>query len=180
MQWVGRPMPTDEQVEQEIVSLIRMVMDYKRRNDRPGARWRVGTKRYLEQSLGTLDGPQTAVSGSYLGSAHRAAQEIADYHGMELQGNISEDDDTIYAYTDRFPTIDERKQRAKDPLTVKQKLAFRKMKAFMQENNRAPTKSELMNLLGHRSSTSTHGLLDILERKNWVFVSESQPYVELI
>lgn len=180
MQWVGIPIPTEEQVEEEIVSLIRMVMDYKRRNDRPGAEWHVGTKRYLEQSLGTLDGPQIAVSGSYLGSAHRAAQEITDYHGMELHGNISEDDDTIYAYTDRFPTIDERKQRAKEPLTLKQKLAFRKIKAFVHQNSRGPTRTELMRLLGHRSSTSTHGLLDILERKNWAFVSKGQPYVELL
>lgn len=180
MQWVGLPKPTEEQVEQETVSLIRGVMDYKRRNDRPGARWRVGTKRHLEQSPGNLDGPYTAVSGWYLGSAHRAAQEIADYHGMKLHGNISEDDDTVYAYTDRFPTIDERKQRAKEPLTVKQKLAFRKMKAFMYEHNRGPTKTELMKLLGHRSPTSTYGLLDILERKNWAFVSEGQSYVELI
>ena len=180
MQWVGIPRPTEEQVEEEIVSLIRTLMNYKKRNDRPGAKWRVATKRSLEHSLETLDGPQTAVSGSYLGSAHRAAQEIADYHGMELHGNISEDDDTIYAYTDRFPTIDERKQRTKEPLTLKQKLAFRKMKEFVHENNRGPTKTELMRLLGYRSSTTTHGLLDILERKNWAFVSEGQPYVELI
>ena len=180
MRWAEMPIPTEEQVEEETVSLIRAVMDYKRRNDRPGAKWHVGTKRYLKQGLGTFDGPLTARSGSYRGSARRAAHEIAEYHGMELHGNPDEDDDTIYACTDRFPTIDERKQRAKDPLTLKQKLAFRKMRAFVHENNRGPTKSELKKLLGHRSSASTDGLLDILERKNWALMSNGQKHVELI
>ena len=180
MQRVGMLIPTEEQVEEKTVSLIRAVMDFKKRNDRPSAEWRVRTKRNLKQGLGTFNGPLTARSGSYRGSAHRAAQELAEYHGMELHGNTNEDDDTIYAYTDRFPTIDERKQRAKDPLTLKQKLAFRKMKTFVHENNRGPTKSELRKLLGHRSSASTDGLLNILERKNWACVSKGQPYVELI
>ena len=38
MQWVGMPAPTEEQFEEDIVSLIQTVMDYKRRNDRPGAK----------------------------------------------------------------------------------------------------------------------------------------------
>ena len=43
MKWVGMPQSTEEQIEEEAVSWIREVMEWKNRNDWPGAKWRVGT-----------------------------------------------------------------------------------------------------------------------------------------
>ncbi len=182
MKWTGMPEPTQEQIEQEVISLILGVMDFKKRNDRPKAKWNVGTTNNLEECLEKFSDLHvfTAMSTWCFGSAYRAAQEIAEYHEMEIERTISEYDSAIYVYTDRPPTMDERKQRSKDPLTLKQKLAFREIKNFVDRNNRGPTKTELSKILQHRSSQTTMDLLDILERKNWTIIREGQRHIELI
>ena len=182
MKWVGMPQSTEEQIEEEAVSFIHRVVKWKQKNDRPGAKWKVGTTENAEACLGKLTGSQIgmALSGWHRGSAHMAAQEIAEYHGMEIEGTTNENDFTIYAYTDRPPTIGEIRKREKCPLTLKQKRAFRKIRKFIQDNNRGPTKTELMKILGHRSITTTNGYIDILERKNWIIVHDGDGRIELM
>ena len=180
MQWVGMPKPTQEEIEQEAVSFIRMLMEWKKRNDRPGAKWKVGTTKY---EVARLENPNTtyiALSGWKFGSAHIAAQEIAQYHGMKIEGNTDRNDATIFVYTDRPPTMAERKRRDKDPLSLKQKIVFRAIEAFEETNGKGPTKTELMKILGHRSAKTTNEYLDILERKNWTIVTVGQRRIELI
>ncbi len=111
MKWVGMPQPTEQQIEEEAVSLILGVMKFKKNNDRPGAKWKVGTTRDAEAYLENLSGTQMGIALSrwHHGSVQKAAQEIAEYHGMEIGGTANEIDETIYAYTDRVPTSDERK-----------------------------------------------------------------------
>ena len=121
MKWVNMPEPSQEEIEEEAVSFIQMIMKWKKRYDRPGAKWKVGT---TQHEVARHENPNTMyfpVSGSHLGSAHIAAQEIAAYHGMEIEGSTDGNDNTIFAYTDRIPTIAERKRRDKEPLTLKQK-----------------------------------------------------------
>ena len=182
MKWVGMPQPTEEQIEEEAVSLIRGVMEWKKRNDRPGAKWKVGTTKDAVASLGNLSAPHIgiALSSWHHGSAHRAAQEISEYHRMRIEGTTNENDETIYAYTDRPPTIGERRKREKYPLTLKQKLAFRAIKIFIHHNNKGPTKTELVIILGYRSAKTANGFVDILERKNWIIIREGQRRIELI
>ena len=57
-----------------------------------------------------------------------------------MEGIPDEGDPYIYAYTDRPPTKDERKQREKEPLTLKQKRIFRAIKEYVESNGRGPTK----------------------------------------
>ena len=178
MKWVGMPQPTEEQIEEEAVSLIRGVMEWKKRNDRPGAKWKVGTTKDAVAWLENLSA--IALSGTHHGSAHRAAQEISEYHGMRIEGTANENDETIYAYTDRPPTIGERRKREKYPLTLKQKLAFRAIKNFIHNNNKGPTKTELVKILGYRSTKTANGFVHILERKNWIIIREGQRRIELI
>ena len=180
MKWVGMPQSTEEQIEEEAVSLIRGVMEWKTRYDRPRAKRNVGTTRDAVARLENLSVPHIALVSWHHGSAHRAAQEIAEYHGMQIEGTTNENDETIYAYTDRSPTIEERKRREKDPLTLKQKITFREIKKFIYLNNEGPTKTELTKTLGHRSVKTTNGLVAILERKNWIIIRKEQCRIELI
>ena len=178
MKWVGMPQPTEEQIEEEAVSLIRRVMEWKKRNDRPRAKWKVGTTKDAvawPENLSAI-----ALSSWHHGSAHRAAQEISEYHGMRIEGTTNENDETIHAYTDRPPTIGERRKREKYPLTLKQKLAFKAIKNFIHHNNKGPTKTELAKILGYRSTKTANGFVDILERKNWIIIREGQRRIELI
>ena len=87
---------------------------------------------------------------------------------MEKEGVPYEEDTYIYAYSDRPPTRDERKQREKEPLTLKQKRIFRAIKKYVENIGRGPTKREVMRLAGHRSTSTTNGFLDILNKKNWI------------
>lgn len=130
MKWVGMPPPTEQQIEEETVSLIQGVMKFKKNNDRPGARWKVGTTSDAEACLENLSDTQMGIALScwHHRCAQKAAQEIAEYHGMVIEGTTTENDETIYAYTDRPLTIDERKNRDKDPLTLKQKIVFKEIK----------------------------------------------------
>ena len=182
MKWVGMPQPTEQQIEEEAVSLILGVMKFKKNNDRPGAKWTVGTTRDAKTCLENLSGTQMgiALSGWHHRSAQKAALETAEYHGMVIEGTANENDEAIYAYTDRAPTIDERKNRDKDPLTLKQKIVLREIKSFFRRNDKGPTKTELMIILGHRSTKTTNGFLEILERKNWIIIREEQRRIELI
>lgn len=182
MKWVGLPKSTEEELEREVVSMVIRVIEFRKRNDRLEARWTVSTTSNPEHVLGSFKGSEVAlcVSGWCLGSAHKAAQEIAQFHGMELEEPTTENDSAIYAYTDRPPTMEERKQLHKDPLTLTQKLVFRKIRSFVGKHNKGPTKTELMKILGHRSMKSTKGILDILERKNWIFVRGRGQRIELI
>ncbi|MYJ71142.1 MAG: hypothetical protein F4092_05095 [Rhodospirillaceae bacterium] len=180
MKWTSMPEPTEEKIEEEVVFLIRQVINYKNRNDRPEAEWQVGTASDSGECLKHLSGPAIALSGWCRGSACRAVREMAEYHGMKIEGATSNYDTAVYAHTDRFPTMEERKQRSKEPLTAKQKLAFREIKKFIERNGNGPTRTELMRILGHRSFISTKESLDILERKNWAILSEDQRRIELI
>ena len=182
MKWVGMPQSTEEKIEEEAVSWIREVMEWKNRNDWPGAKWRVGTTQDAVVWPVKLGTPHNgiALSGWHLGSAHRAAQEIAEYHGMEIEGTTNENDNTIYTYTDRTPTIDERRKSEKYPLTLKQKIAFRAIRNVIHHSNRGPTKTELGRILGHRSTKTTNEFVDILERKNWIIIREGQRRIELL
>ena len=182
MKWFGMPQPTEEQIEEEAVSLIRSVMGWKKRNDRPGAKWKVGTTKDAVAWHWNLSAPHIGITLSswHHGSAHRVAQEIAEYHRMEIEGTTNETDDTIYVYTDRPPTIGERRKRQKCPLTLKQKVVFRSLINFINNNNEEPTKTDLFKILGHRSIKTTNGVVDILERKNWIIVREGQRRIELL
>ena len=181
-QWVGMPEPTEEQIEEDVVFLIREIMQWKERNDRLGAKWKIGTTIDSEKRLSELKGSQIALAFGIWkkGSPKRAAEEISEYHGMEVEGIPDEGDTCIYAYTDRPPTRDERKQREKGPLTLKQKRIFRAIKQYVESNGRGPTKREVMRLAGHRSTTTTNRFLDILDRKNWIIVEEGRKPIELI
>ena len=180
-QWVGMPESTEEEIEEEVVSLILVIMEWKKKNNRPGAKWKVGTTDAKKQ-LRKLSSLQTAlpISSWKRGSPKRAAKEISEYHGMEMEGISDEKDPYIYAYTDRPPTKHERKQREKDPLTLKQKRIFRVIKEYVDSNGRGPTKREVMRLAGHRSPTTTYGFLEILDKKNWIIVDEGRKPIELI
>ena len=102
------------------------------------------------------------------GSAERAAEELAEYHGMELEGVPDERHHCIFVYTDREPTREELKRRNKEPLTLKQKTVFRAIRKHVDEHGSGPTKSEVMRAMGHRSLKTTDGYLAILARKNWI------------
>ena len=180
--WVTMPESTEERIEEETVSLIRMIMEWKKRNDRPGAKWKVGTTTDVEKLLSNLRSPQIAqtISSWERGSPRRAAEEIFEYHGMEMEGIPGKEDTYIYAYTDRPPTRDERKQREKEPLTIKQKRIFRAIKEYVESNGRGPTKREVMRIAGHRSAANTNRFLDILDKKNWIIVEEERKPIELV
>ena len=128
-QWVGMPESTEERIEEEVVSLILGIVEWKKRNDRPGAKWKVGTTTDAEKRLRKLRNPQIPISFSSWkrGSPKRAAKEISEYHGMEMEGIPDEEDTYIYAYTDRLPSRHERKQREKEP-------TYRKTKANIPSN----------------------------------------------
>ena len=182
IKWVGMPLPTEDEIEDEVVSLIVGIMRYKKQYDRPHAKWRVGTTADTQgvlQSLGDHQ-PLVELSSWHRGSSQRAANEIAQYHGMEMEGSTDEDDAFIYAYTDRFPTREERMRREKEPLTVKQKKIFRAIEQYIERNERGPTKTELAKIMGHRSTTTTAGFLDILDRKNWIMVEHGRRRIELL
>ena len=181
-QWVAMPASTEEQIEKEVISLILGIMEWKKRNDRLGAKWKVGTTTDAEKLLWKLRSPKIPIvfSSWHRESPKRAAKEISEYHGMEMEGIPDEEDTSIYAYTDRPPTKHERKQREKDPLTLKQKQIFRAIKKYVETNGRGPTKREVMRIVGHRSSATTNKFLDILDKKNWIFVDEGRKLIELV
>ena len=106
--------------------------------------------------------------------------ELAEYHGMRLEGATYPTDATIYVYTDRHPTRDEKRRRAKEVLTVKQKRVYRAIRCYLSEHGKGPTKVELARIMGHRSTTTTNGFLKKLEEKNWIILEEGAlPEVEL-
>ena len=168
--WTGMPAWSDEDVESEAVGYVHSVVMWMRSLDHDGATWRVGTTSSPEDRLGMMEGTQVGygICGWCTGSAKRAAEELAEYHGMELEGVPDERDNCILVYTDREPTREERRRRSKDPLTLKQKAVFRAIRRHLDEHGSGPTKSELMRAMGHRSLTTTTGYLAILERKNWI------------
>ena len=176
------PDSAEEHIEEEVVRLIFIIMEWKKGYDRPGALWRVGTTNDAKTRLEALPlgYVMLGVSSWHVGSAVRAAQEIAEYHGMELEDDLTEDDAEIYAYTDRPPTISERKTRAKDALTKKQKRVFRAIKTYYAENGQGPSKIDVKRMMGHRTVTTTNGFLHILQRKNWIIVPEGRQPIELI
>ena len=182
--WSGMPESTTEQIEKDVVSLIATIMEWKKRNDRPGAKWKIGTTRDAIERLEKLNDCQAQTALGLLsrekGNPQRAAQEIAEYHDMELDGNTSEEDTEIFTYTDRSPTKDERRQRVKVSLTVKQKRIFWIIKEYIVRNGRGPTKRDVMRIAGHRSPTTTNELLDILDRKNWIIVGFGRQCIETI
>ena len=180
--WVGFPESTDEQIEDEVVGLIFTIMKWKNRYNRPGAQWRVGTTNDAKAKLQTLASRHVplGVSSWHVGSPMKAAQEIVEYHGMDLEGPLHEQDTEIYAYVDRPPTTYERKLREKIPLTRKHKMVFTAIKQYYEKKGQGPSKSEVRSIMGHRSITTTNDYLEILQRKNWIFVEEESRFIELI
>ena len=167
--WTGRPPASEEDIESEAVDYVHSMVRWMRDLDHDGATWRVGTASGKELER-RLTGPQTwyGICGWCSGSAKRAAEELAEYHGMELEGIPDEHHECIFGYTDREPTRDERRRRNKEPLTLKQKAVFRAIRRHIAEHGSGPRKSELMRAMGHRSSVTTNGYLAILARKNWI------------
>ena len=176
------PEPTDEQIEREAVSTVGALFEWKKRYDRPGAKWTAGTTSDPDKIIEEHDYAHKpcALSSWYMGSAKRAAQELAEHHGMVLEGVPSDDDTYTYVFVDRSPTRQERERREKEPLTVKQKQLFRKIRKYADERGRGPTRSECARMSGHRSTTTTNGLLEILARKNWIILEPGQRRIELI
>ena len=179
--WVGMPEPTKEQIEGEVVSLITAVIEWKKRNDRPGAKWKIGTTQNAFKRINMLPDCQPAqMWTSWMkGCPQEDALELIEYHGMKIDGDTHEIDTEIYAYTDRYPKKDEIRQRAKEPLTVKQKRMFRIIKEYVACNGHGPTKRDLMRIAGHRSPTTTYGFLGILSRKNWIIVERGRHCIEI-
>lgn len=182
MKWSGMPNPTEMQIEEEVASLVLSIVNFKKRNNSPGAQWKVGTTGNFSHLLQVWEccQPLAGASSWHEGTPKRAAQEIADYHGMEIEGRLNLTDTYIYAYTDSFPTREERRRREKEPLTVKQKRAFRAISQYIARNGRGPTKTELARILGHRSLKTTTGFLDILDKKNWIMVEDGRRRIELL
>ena len=180
--WVGMPPPTEEHIEEEVVCCTFAIVEFKKRNDRPGARWKVGTINDVMEKLRNLESPKIVYGqeGWHTGSAQKAATEIAEFHGMEIDGTLRADDVGIYVYTDRAPTKRERSRRESEPLTVKQKRVFRAIKEYAEHNGRGPTKTELMRIMGHKSATTTNGFLNVLERKNWIIAEGGRRRIELL
>lgn len=176
------PEPTEEEIEREVVSIVRTLFEWKKRYDRPGAKWSAGTTSDSENVMKRHDFSHKpfALSVRYMESAKKAAQELAEYHGMVLEGTPSDDDTTIYVYVDRPPTRQERARREKEPLTIKQKQLFRKIRRYVEQHGRGPTRSECVRMSGHRSTTTTNGFLEILVRKNWIILEPGQRRIELI
>ena len=171
--WTGFPEPTEDQIEHSVVSVIASIMDHKKRNDRPDEPWFVGTFRnHKSPNLADLFANPTNVvfALSVWGNtaAARAASELSEHHGMQLQGKPRTTDMCVYAYTDRYPTIEERRQLPKDLLTVKQKRVFNAIKGHLLRHGTTPTQTQLMKAMGHRSGSTTRWYLGILERKNWI------------
>ena len=185
--WTGMPEPTDEQIEREAVSTVGALFKWKKRYDRPGAKWTAGTTSDADKIIEEHDYAHTPFSAHFIaqsswhpGSARRAALELAEHHGMVLEGVPSDDDNYIYVFVDRSPTRQERAQREKEPLTIKQKQLFRKIRKYAEGRGRGPTRSECARMSGHRSTTTTNGLLEILARKNWIILEPGQRSIELI
>ena len=128
-----------------------------------------------------MEGTQAGygICGWCTGSVRRAAEELAEYHGMELEGIPDEHHECIFGYTDREPTRDERRRRNKEPLTLKQKAVFRAIRRHIAEHGSGPRKSEVMRAMGHRSSVTTNGYLAILARKNWILPPGGELRIEL-
>ena len=164
------PPPSDEAVESEAVAYVHSIVKWMRCLDHDGATWRVGTTSSLEERLGMMEGTQVGhgMCGWCSGSSKRAAEELAEYHGMELEDIPDERHHCIFVYTDREPTREELRRRNKEPLTLKQKAVFRAIREHIGEHGCGPTKSEVMRAMGHRSLKTTNGYLAILARKNWI------------
>ena len=164
------PAWSDEDVESEAVCYVHRVVKWMRCLDHDGATWRGGTTSSLEERLGRMEGTQAGygICGWCTGSAKRAAEELAEYHGMELEGVPDERHNCIFVYTDREPTREERRRRSKEPLTLKQKTVVRAIRKHVDEHGCGPTKSEVMRAMGHNSLKTKDGYLAILARKNWI------------
>ena len=164
------PPRSDKAVESEAVGYIHSIVEWMRSLDHDGATWTVGTTSNPEERFGTLEGTQVGhwICGWCVGSPKRAAEELAEYHGMELEGIPDESDNCVFVYTDREPTREERTRRNKEPLTLKQKMVFRAIRKHIAEHGSGPTKTEIKRAMGHRSLTTTNGHLAILARKNWI------------
>ena len=164
------PPKSDKAVESEAVCYVHSIVEWMRSLDHDEAVWRVGTTSDPEERLAALEGAQLghAICGWCGGSAKRAAEELAEYHGMDLEGCPNEHDNCIFAHTDRGPTPEERRRRNKEPLTLKQKAVFRAIRIHISEHGSGPTKSQVMRAMGHQSLTTTNGYLAILARKNWI------------
>ena len=180
--WVGIPPPTEEEIEEEVMYSVFSIMKFKKKNDRPGARWKEGTTNDVMETLQSLDSSRICYGqeGWHTSSAQREAAEISEHHGMEIDGILCVEDVGIYVYTDRAPTMEERRRREREPLTVKQKRVLRAIREFAIRNGRGPTKTELMKTMGHKSATTTNGFLDILERKNWIIAERGRRRIELL
>ena len=183
--WTGFPEPTEKQIERSVVSAITWILEQKKRYDRCGAKWFVGTSPHhgtgrLSELLAHGSNLVVARSEWEVSTAAKAAREISQYHGMELVGSAQTTDMCVYAYTDREPTMNERRKRSKDPLTVKQKRVFNSIKEHVLTHGDAPTQSQLMRVMGHRSGSTTRKFLEILERKNWIIAPSQGKRLEMV
>ena len=178
--WTGPPPDSEEDIESEAVHYVHSMVAWMRDVDHDGATWDVGTSSNEEFMRRIADDEMSyGMCGWRSGSAKRAAEELAEYHGMQLEGRPDERHPCIFGYTDRAPTREERRLRNKEPLTVKQKAVFRTIREHIRKHGRGPRKSDVIRAMGHRSGTTTNGYLAILARKNWIIPPEGGRPIEL-
>ena len=178
--WTGLPPASEEDIESEAIHHVHGMVRWMRDLDHDGATWAVGTTSG-EELTRMKSGTQKihGISGHFPGSAKRAAEELAEFHGMELEGVPGEHHEWIYGHTDREPTRDERIRRRKEPLTLKQKAVFQAIRKHIADHGSGPRKREVMRAMGHRSLETTNGYLAILARKNWILPPEGGRPIEL-
>ena len=178
--WTGPPPDSEEDIESEAVHYVHSMVAWMRDVDHDGATWDVGTSSNEEFMRRIADDEMSyGMCGWRSGSAKRAAEELAEYHGMQLEGRPDERHPSIFGYTDRAPTREERRLRNKEPLTVKQKAVFRTIREHIRKHGRGPRKSDVIRAMGYRSGTNTNGYLAILARKNWIIPPEGGRPIEL-
>ena len=100
MKWTGMPNSTEMELEEEVAILVLSIVNFKKRYNSPGAQWRVGTTDNFSHLLQEWEyyRPLAGASSWHKGTPKRAAQEIADYHGMDVEGRLDLTDTYIYAY----------------------------------------------------------------------------------
>ena len=171
--WTGFPPPSALAIEREANSYVLGVFRWKRSMRHERATWVVGTAPSIRGLPTPFEKMLDAhllyvVEGWHRGSARRAAEELAQYHGMTMEGVPEDEHRCVFARTDRCPTRQEIRQRDKEPLTLKQKAVFRALEAHIAERGRVPTKTELARAMGHQSLKTTSDYLTILARKSWI------------
>lgn len=93
------PNPTGEKIEADVVSIVTALYEWKKRYNRPGVEWTVGTTDDLNEILDSTAQPFFAMGlGWTRGAPKKAVQEIVKCRGMVFEGTTREDGEEIYVY----------------------------------------------------------------------------------